>query len=296
MNKIIIIGAILAGLGWSAAITGSLISGEKLLPVATREDYAPADQFEQAAAAITAINITLENRRIEFYPTDDETILIDYYESEYDQIDVTVNGGTIIVENETRPYLLFGSFGFLFDTEILTVSVGLPAATSITIDADTANGEIDLASFTEIGALTLKTSNGAININAIEAPSCEVRTSNGAIVIRDVTLTERLNATTSNGRVELSDVTSPEIDAVTSNGHIDAADIVTQDMHLLTTNGDVDAAIIGSIDDYRVKMQTTNGSYYLNGTKVSVNAYNTNLSDIIDLTTANGNIRLSFSA
>jgi hypothetical protein len=294
MNKLIIIGVALFGLGAASAITGSVISGERLLPIATRADYELADPYVKDVDNVTSLVMMLKNRQINIYPTDGNNIELSYYESEYDRFDISFASGTVTINNEVDPYLFFGGLNFFWGYQtVFTVELGIPESSTFEIEAYTSNGAIESGIFEEMGALKFETSNGAITMETIDTlPSIDLKTSNGQIELSQMNITDSLRVITSNGRINITDVTCPDIEGTTSNGNVLATSITTQSLDLHTSNGEVHAEVIGDMANYRVKMQTSNGHYYLEGERVTTNAYNTHLGAIIDLSTSNGDIKL----
>ncbi|MFA5235824.1 MAG: DUF4097 family beta strand repeat-containing protein [Bacilli bacterium] len=296
MNKTFIVGCVLAVAGLAASITGSLIDGKEFFPVVTAADYIEATPHVEDIADVDTVNLDLSNRSIDIVTADVDTVTVAYYEAEHDQIDVTLTSGELIVASQWESWFSFFSWNWIItNPAVLRVTLTVPENSSLTIEATTSNGTIDADEFVAVSSLDLTTSNGAITIEGIETGSdVELATRNGRVTVSDVALSGTLDIDTSNGRLVLDNIEVPTLSAHTSNGPIEATRITSQDAHLDTSNGNITASFSGSLDDFRINMATSNGSYYLNGTKVSTNAYNTNLTDRIRLETSNGSIHLSF--
>ncbi len=296
MNKLLIIGALITGLGATSAIAGSAISGEKLLPITTAADYVEATPYVASIADVSAISLSLANRRIIIATHEEPTIEIRYFEAPRDLIDVTLLGGQLTVINEVAMSMHMWGIGFIFESRpIFTVAVTIPRTSSLNIEAETMNGSLEADDFATIGTLDLRTSNGPINVGAItQSAAITLRTLNGRIELIDAVSAGPVDLVTNNGVVVLTNVVAPEISGRASNGPIEASGVTTDDIELQTSNGNVDLELTGQLADYHVTMTTINGSYYIDDVKVSVNSYNTNMTSRVDLRTSNGNINLNF--
>jgi DUF4097 and DUF4098 domain-containing protein YvlB len=122
-----------------------------------------------------------------------------------------------------------------------------------------------------------------------------MNTSNGALYVNNVTTTSNITLDTSNGRIDIDGLTALRVEATTSNGNVICANISTDNLIARTSNGGINIDFDGAFADYYLKMSTVNGSYYLNGDKVTQNAYHDSLLLKIDCQTSNGNIHVSFS-
>lgn len=295
MNKLILVGAIILGGGIVSSISGSIISQEPLFPVARLEDYEAAEPYVGDASLIETIEFELDNRSIQIYTHEENTITMTYYVAPHDRINVNVVGTTLRMTNDVDPFINMFGWGIFRNPEIFLVEVYLPTTTDIDISARTSNGGITIRDITSIGNLTLRSSNGAIKLEAVlECEALVGETSNGRLELNGVTSIGDISMRTSNGRIVFSDVIAPKVFSRTSNGKVVVSNVVTNDLELISSNGDIEASVPGTLSSYRVDMSTTNGSYYLNGEKVVTNAYNTHLTNKIRLATSNGNIRLVF--
>ncbi len=296
MNKVFIVGCILAVGGLAASITGSLVDGKEFFPVVTAGDYTEATPHVENIVDVDTISLDLSNRSIDIVTADTDTITVAYYEAEHDQIDVTLTSGELIVASQWESWFSFFSWNWIISNPaVLTVTLTVPESSSLSIEATTSNGTVDVDEFLSVSNLDLATSNGAITLDGVGTGSdIDLSSRNGRIEVSDVTVSGTLDIDTSNGRIVLDDIEVPTLSAHTSNGPIEAASITSQDTHLDTSNGNITASFSGQLDDYRVNLATSNGSYYINGTKVTTNAYNTHLTERIRLETSNGTIRLNF--
>jgi hypothetical protein len=295
MNKLILVGAIILGGGLASAVTGSIISGEPMMPMARIEDYEAADPHVEEIALVEQLELDLSNRSINVFTHEAATVELHYYVADHDRIDVELVGTTLRMTSDVDPFVHMWGWAMFRNPEIFMVEVYIPTASTLDLSARTSNGVISLTDIGSIGNLSLHSSNGAIKLDAVlECQTLTGETSNGRLELDDVTALEEITLRTSNGRIVYDDVSAPEIYSRTSNGNIVVTNLVTNDLELISSNGDIEATLPGTLANYRVNMETTNGNYYLNGSKVSTNAYNTSLSNKIRLATSNGDIRLVF--
>jgi DUF4097 and DUF4098 domain-containing protein YvlB len=117
------------------------------------------------------------------------------------------------------------------------LAVRVPAACAAEVTTD--NGRICVY---DVGAASLKTSNGRIRAERIEG-NVDARTSNGRIVLRKVS--GPCCAETSNGSIEIRAARGGGVDAHTSNGSIDveAAPPPDASVSLCTSNGAIHAVL-----------------------------------------------------
>jgi len=295
MNKLILVGAIILGGGVVSAITGAIVSGEPLMPMARVEDYEAADPYIEDIALIDDIELDLSNRSINVFTHESATVELHYYVADHDRIDVELIGTTLRMTSDVDPFVHMWGWAMFRNPEIFMVEVFLPTTSTLDFSARTSNGAINIGDIGSIGALSLHSFNGAIKLESVlECQKLTGETSNGRLELEGVVALDEITLRTSNGRIVYSDVSAPSIYSRTSNGKITVTNLVTDDLELISSNGDIEATLPGTLAQYRVNMETTNGSYYLNGSKVTTNAYNTGLTNKIRLATSNGDVRLVF--
>ncbi len=297
MSKLIIIGSVFLVGGLGSAITGSIISQEKLIPVTQVSDYTLSDPYEIDISLIDTLSLSLKNRGINIHTHAEDSIILQYYEAEHDRIVLNVGNRELSVINETDPFFSLMFFPWNFATsEIFLFDITIPTTSTLSIDGHTSNGAITITDITSIADIELSSSNGGITLtNIAEASFIELDTSNGAVKLSGVTASDAIEIDTSNGRITFDNVSSPLIDGHTSNGKIITTDLTTAKLDLSSSNGDITVSMNGNFTDYRINMSTTNGKYYLNGSRVIETSYHTNLENFVRLITSNGNVSLTFA-
>ena len=277
MRKVIGITVLLIFVGVVLSVVGFLMSDGSDLIIFQKAEYTLKElSYEQTE--IKDFSIILSNREVVIIPSDTDQIVITYYESEYDWFEVETDGEQLEIINRTKWYIgiSWGLFNIVSD-EYTKVEIQLPIAViDYEIDITTSNGTIDLNDLTQLKELKLKSSNGTIRVN-------------------DVHVTDYFKLDTSNGKILVDNVSSDVLMIVhTSNGEINLDNVTTNDIDASTSNGPIEVRIIGQYEDYRVEMDTSNGSNYIDGEERNDSVYNPLQSNEIKLDTSNGSIRLYF--
>lgn len=184
-------------------------------------------------AEIRDMEITVENSRVDFLQSNDDTSRIVLTGNSDDfTLKTNIIGGrlTIEVEDQSR-FFVFG-FHRSYSLQIYVPANGLASlavesdngtiqakdiqAAELSLEAD--NGRIELDTV-ESDKVNIETANGAIDLTSMDA-DMTVRSSNGRIIFRDVSGT--LQAKANNGRIELTTGTLDfPVDFETNNGRIE---------------------------------------------------------------------------
>lgn len=113
--------------------------------------------------------------------------------------------------------------------------------------------------------LDLKTSNGRVEVEGIQAGQVEAVTSNGRIVVKDSKV-EKAHLSTSNGRIEALGV-SGDLKANTSNGRVVVSAMPSEkdrEMDIRTSNGKVVVGLADAADHgYKIRASTSIGKIIL---------------------------------
>ena len=277
MKKVLGIALLTIIIGVALTVVGFLMSDSTNLDLFNRPDYT-LTELSYEADEIEDMTMYFANRAVEILPSETGKIEIKYYEAENDWIDVSVESTSLELINRTKWYLGI-NFGFwgIGQTNYFKVLIYIPSGLiNYDLDITTSNGAIELADLTNLNDIDFSSSNGAIKLESAEVKGA-------------------LKAITSNGKISLSDVIALEsINLHTSNGEIELLSITTNDLKAETSNGAINVDIIGSYDDYRIELDTSNGSTYIDGDEKNDSVYNPSLDNVIELDTSNGTIRLNF--
>lgn len=298
MFKLLATGAILVAVGLGLTIVGGVISGEGINMHDGFNDLEMADPYITDATGVGTIDVQVENRRVVVQPAIDDQITITYAESTRDKIEITNEGGVLTLTNDVNHWFWFTmNFGMMTSTQERTVTVSIPSTLAVDLSVETENGTLIVSDLPEATSLDLNSVNGNIALTNLSGlATVDAVTTNGEISLENVTVTSAVELSTANGTIDLDGVSSPTIRATTSNGEVKGQDITGEDVTFHSVNGNVELEIHGELSDFYVKLSTVNGSMYIDGSKVTQNAYNTNLPDKLDLSTTNGSVRLNFVA
>lgn len=295
MNKVLKIGLGVILLGIGLVITFGVVSGENFFSyVGDDETYSYVEKTYDPADFDNYV-IGLDNKKVIILPSEDDQVKITYYESEKNYLVIEEDGLTLSIENETKWYSRWFNFDFFTNPDIYEFYLYLPDTMTLDLSIHTSNGQISVSDLTEFGVLSLTTSNGEVHLTDIEASGkIKVVSSNGGVIANRVTTANDVEFTTSNGRIEIDGMNARNVDLRTSNGRIECSNIDSTTLELDTSNGNIELNVPGAFEDYYLKMTTTNGNYYLNGSEVITNSYHDSAVLTIDCHTSNGNVRVNF--
>lgn len=205
------------------------------------------------------------------------------------EIDIDNDSNILTITNEVEVSVFWNDISDLFylfgqgDRIIIEVPIDILLDD---VDLDVINGDIELTDI-EVGVLSVKTSNGAIDLDGITVDGdVTLYTSNGLIKLKDVSGTYDLKATSSNGKIYVKDTEFIEYDLKTSNGDIDLTNLNVENQDGVTLNADTSNGSITLEDVYvlDVTLDTSNGH---------IDYYNTDLSftvEDLEMDTSNGNV------
>ncbi len=298
MFKLLATGAILVAVGLGLTIVGGVISGEGIGMYHGYGDFEMVDPYVTDATGVGTVDIQVENRRVVVEPATDDQITITYAESTRDTIEITNEGGVLTLTNDVAHWFWFTmNFDMMTTTQERTVTVAIPSALAVDLKLKTVSGSLNVSDLPEVTSLDLATTSGNINLeNLVGLNSLNAAATSGVISMTNVAVTGSIDLLTVSGSLDLDGVTSPTIVGNVTSGEIDAKDITADDVTFHNISGSVQLEIHGELSDFYVKLSVVNGSMYIDGSKVTQNAYNTNLPDKLDLSTTSGSVRLNFVA
>jgi len=161
------------------------------------------------------------------------------------------------------------------------IEIALPADCRVRVEAITSNARVSaegvcFAEPLKLGSsnapvamtnvscdkeITVRTSNGRIALEGVNAGSAGLNTSNGPISLSGSTFIGGLTVTGSNGHIRLSEVTvEGALKARTSNGPVRLEGVRCPDVTVKSSNGAVSGTLVGRREDYTVSASTVNGS------------------------------------
>jgi hypothetical protein len=296
MNKIIKIAIALLILGFVGSVVFTIVSGTSFGEITGTESYEyiektyTKDQF-------AGFDFSLANKSVIILPSETDDIVIKYYESELNWIEIDETGSTLVFDNKTKWYVgMIWGWNWYRSPQYQKLYLYVPLDIVYSYRMDSSNGNFTMSEGINASSIDFLSSNGDMTLTDIQVTgSIHVKSSNGNLTLTNVVSPTSVDARTSNGRIVFSDVSASSILARSSNGRISGTGIDTPSLDAQTSNGLVDVTVSGSQSDYHLTMATSNGSYYLNGTKVTTNSYNTDKTNTVRLVSSNGDVKVRFS-
>eukprot|EP00003_Mantamonas_plastica_P008325 TRINITY_DN1722_c1_g2_i2.p1 TRINITY_DN1722_c1_g2~~TRINITY_DN1722_c1_g2_i2.p1 ORF type:complete len:298 (-),score=111.74 TRINITY_DN1722_c1_g2_i2:16-909(-) len=201
----------------------------------------------------------------------------------------SMEGGKFVLSMEFK-----GSFD-IFACPHAKVNISIPKKmfTNLDVTVTSNNGLLqteDLSTVsTSLGAVSLKTRNGAINVNnGIVARTLSLESSDGALNGDKFTINGTASFLTSNGAVKLDTINAQGVLSIKSaNGKLEVKDATVGGMDLKTSNGAIEVNGLGISQTWSQEgtLQTSNG-------KVEVN-FASSFKGTYSASTNNGNVEVN---
>lgn len=254
------------------------------------------DQYEKVEKKgeeeITSVDLSLVTNDVIIYKSTDETYAADYYVSEDDTIDFSINNNQLVMKG-TKKHKFFNwgfksstvskvnlylpkSFEGTINIKNSTGDVKISDATFQEINIDSSTGDIILSKVNIINGLTFSLSTGDVNLDMVNTPSIVGKTSTGGIEISNSNVLTKVDLKTSTGNISLNNVNSENIVCDASTGSIKIN-------------------LIGKQEDYRINLETGTGKIYLQGNKMGDHVTIPFGNKSLDASTSTGNITVNFS-
>ncbi len=263
-NKIIILGAVLIGVGIILYNIAMMFLGYDFMSL-----FNTSGTFEEKSIVLESENkdIVIDDisSNIVIGVSNDDKIYINYTEREKEYYEIE-DGQDLIIEKvedynwlERLFYISLGSS----DVEVL-----LPKDYK--------------------GDLFIESVNSDITVSDLSSDEIEIFVTNGDIVIKNSD-SEKTKLENINGEITLENSSLKEVSAKTVNGEIEIQDLVSDEMDFETLNGEISGNILGDKNEYNVSSSTVNGSN---------NLEDINMSDrekSMEANTVNGEINIEFA-
>ena len=285
---------ILFVIGVGSAVVFLLLSDNQLFQTLDEDSYIlyekqyDKDRFDE-------IELDFLNRDYEVYASADDQIHIEYYLTDKDHVKIEEEEDSLEIENSIRWFeQIFSGWNWNISRSYFVVKLYLPANESYDVSLETANGDIQIMDVSVLSELEIKTANGNIICDQVDAINVDVKTSNGEIRFTDVSVLNEMKVRTSNGKIKLNDVSAQSIDGATSNGDITAEQIETESIELDSSNGDVILSIYGDKEAFEVTLDSSNGDLFYDGIEVAQEHFNPDGVYTISLDSSNGDVSVTF--
>ena len=169
----------------------------------------------------------------------------------------------------------------------------LKGGTFADVDLSTKNGKFDIEDVA-CAEFALKMRNGSITVKNMKvARDVSIKCSNGNIKAETVAARE-LTISCNNAGLSAVDIKADKFDCSTHNGTIDASALDSADIRIETSNGRITAMAVGKRDDYKLTLETTNGTIAVDGTPSKNIADVAVVKNRLNARTSNGDIDIRF--
>ena len=270
----------------------------------TEMNFTTQNNQEIQAEGVTKVSVKIHSTKFKLTRSGTEFSLR-YYESDIYTYDIGLQEGTLRFHENRNGWKQFLRMFTGFKRSKLTTELVIPENYAGELDITCANGDLSLDGGA-YDSLSMRTTNGSVNISNLTAAHVTAKSTNGAITLQNVrgeeitmettngvlsalTVTaDTLAGKTTNGEVTLSQSETKECTLKTTNGEIIVAASRADHLRADTTNGDVQVSLLGTLADYKIDGETSRhafaGNQPGNGSGKSVT-----------VRTTNGDIRISIS-
>jgi len=275
-NLLYIIGGIVLFAGIIFFLIGFGVVGFDINKLSTSPDY--KEKTFVSTDPVTLINAEDENVGIDIISSNDENVHITYYENKKTKYIINEENGVLDLSIKKTYLWTDNFFNFNFQNNNLVIAV--PKDYTGDLQIKTSNAQISVSNILA-GGVDLKTSNSRINIEYLNASgNVRLDTSNGRISLENLISQGDLIADTSNSSVEITSTEAKNIDVETKNGKITVNSasslesinletsnsainfdntIFTNELRCKTSNGSIEGLLEGSMVDYSIISDTSNG-------------------------------------
>lgn len=231
---------------------------------------------------IEAVDITVENSRVDILASDDETARVVLSGNDDDfTLNTEIAGGRLTIEVDDRsPF-----FNFDFNRSY-TLQVYVPASGLDSLSAESNNGSIE-ANDMRADEFRLEADNGRILLDAVDSETVDVETENGSVELRQIEAD--ISVRSSNGRILFIEV-SGELEAQANNGRIELeTETLDFPVDFETDNGRIGILTGAEPANARIEARVDNGSIDIYGRENEETVFG-NGEVLIQLSSNNGSI------
>jgi len=304
-NKVLVVAAVFVLLGIVLGLAGFAIVGFNPRALNTEGIFEEKSYF--SSSPVTGIDVDIKNARVRLEPSYDNKVYLTYYENDvlYYNVKQSEDGRLTVTMTDKMKWYdhIFSIQNVYFD-----FTVAIPEDYEGEISVRTSNGDIDIGNI-KVSELNLSTSNSAINAERLTAGgSIRLDSSNGKISASDVIAGGSIACGTSNSEIRIDSCAAENISAESSSGAINIESTSSRgELIAETSNGNITLASVSA--GTSIVCDTSNGSVegdiYGRISDFTINADTSNgRSNLpahmrggdkkLDISTSNGNISISF--
>ncbi|MDD5294061.1 MAG: DUF4097 family beta strand repeat-containing protein, partial [Candidatus Izemoplasmatales bacterium] len=200
MNKIIKIAIALLILGFVGSVVFTIVSGTSFGEITGTESYEyiektyTKDQF-------AGFDFSLANKSVIILPSETDDIVIKYYESELNWIEIDETGSKLVFDNKTKWYVgMIWGWNWYRSPQYQKLYLYVPLDIVYAYRMDSSNGEFTMSEAIHASTIDFQSSNGDMTLTDIQATgSIHIKSSNGKITLTNVGTQSSMDARTSNG-------------------------------------------------------------------------------------------------
>lgn len=202
---------------------------------------------------IDDIELTLENCRVEFLPSNNDTTRIVVIGNDDNfTLQTAVSGDRLVIELEDQFRLFPFNFNRSYSLQVYVPSTGLAS-----LSADSENGRIQAEDITAT-ELSLQADNGRISLKSVKSETVDAETDNGRIELTN--MAADMTVRSSNGHIVFKDV-SGVLQAKANNGRIQlTTDTLDFPIDFEADNGRIEIHADNEPENTRIKARADNGS------------------------------------
>lgn len=218
---------------------------------------------------VTSLKLSISADNVEFYPSADGLLHIEYWDSEKTPYVYTyLNGASELKQTTSFSWFSFGSF------VTKTVKVYVPTSLSDTLTISLSSGNLyNYGSVLDVETINISISSGNVNFDNITAEKIFVDMSSGYFDISNCQINDTLDIKMSSGGVNLKDCYIKSIETVISSGDITSSGLEATYINTFTSSGDVNLHLIGEPQDYTMNMTTSSGNISIEGAGTSIKTH-----------------------
>ena len=312
MFKKLILVILIVGIG--LIIAGFAITGGNFKDI--RAAFLADDDYTQmrkeGIEVFNNADIELADHDVYFYYSSDDSYLIEYFESDYDKVNISVENNKLIIKNTNKTFNKIFNWKFKSD-KVSRTNIYLPKGFNGNLKTKVTSGIILIDGFSlnegnfklTSGNLTVKNTDiltslsanitsGDAYITNVKADSLTVDASSGTVKILSSQISNKINIDVTSGDIRVKETSSKLIDVEATSGRIYLEKVEVEGVNAEVTSGDIYMTLIGLDTDYRVEIDITSGTFYYLGEKTKSELINKNASKLISIDVTSGSARLSF--
>ena len=283
MKKLVLSSIIIIGLGLVLTAIGFALTGGKIMFANVREkDY--SKQAVSGNELFEKLEVSFNVRDIILELSEDESYKIEYYEADYDKVNVNIVNNTLKISGERERYRFFN--WPITSSDIFKVKIYIPLSFNGSVSIVGSTGKVEIKPIPELDDLyiklstgkviitnlkandiVLKTSTGSVDVNYLEAVTLNITVSTGSIILNNSKITNITYLYSSTGTIKVNNLETLQINSNSSTGRTTMEDIIVDDLDVTTSTGTITIKIIGKHEDYKIDCRVSTGSIRFQGEK-----------------------------